>query len=146
MPFKLVTIFQSGSVEDNTDARLRCGHLDDLGKDLLLKMAAVEEEQRPTLLAHVNELLGSTYTCMDYIPDVKAGIEKSAGIAIVIHGGELHFKVREDAPPNTQRFTGGVFKHTMPPNSIAVMTGAFHKTYDTTFVPGGVFLFHVHSS
>lgn len=96
------------------------------------------------LLEYVNEHLGATYNGvlinkyedgMDYISDhsdAESGLDKSAGVAIITHGGErtMNFKVRKDAPPNSQRFASGAFKHEMKHQSIMVMAGpGFQRTF-----------------
>ena len=65
--------------------------------------------------------------------DAESALDESVGVAIITFGGEgttMHFKVRNDAPANCQRFAGGTFKHEMKHNSIVLMSGpGFHKTY-----------------
>ena len=191
MVLSLVTAFHSGSADHQTDARLRIGELDDLGKDMLEKAVAEIQgklqrnppilvfnklcrqrrsvgffadpaktfgyfyskscalSQAPgpavqALLEYVNGHLGAEYNGvlvnkyedgMDYIsdhPDAEAGLDKSAGVAIITHGGErtMNFKVRKDAPPNSQRFASGAFKHEMKHQSIVVMSGqGFQRTF-----------------
>jgi hypothetical protein len=191
MTLSLVTAFHSGSADKQTDARLRIGELDDLGKGLLEKAVAECEgnlERNPpilvfnklcrqrrsvgffadpaktfgyfyskscalsqapgpavqALLEYVNEHLGAEYNGVlankyedgqDYISDhsdAEAGLDKQAGVVIISHGGArtMNFKVRKDAPPNSQKFASGAFKHEMKHQSITVMAGpGFQKTY-----------------
>jgi alkylated DNA repair dioxygenase AlkB len=96
------------------------------------------------LLVYVNERLGARYNGvlvnkyedgLDYISDhsdAESGLDKSAGVAIISHGGArtMNFKLRKDAPPNSQKFAGGGYKQETKHNSIVVMEGpGFQRTF-----------------
>lgn len=96
------------------------------------------------LLKYVNWHLGAEFNGVlvnkyedgqDYISDhsdSESGLDKSAGVAIITYGGQrtMNFKLRKDAPQNSQTFKDGVFKQETKNNSIIVMGGpGFQRTY-----------------
>jgi len=150
-PIKLVTKFESGP-----NAKFRKGILDNYGANLL-RLAVEECDDKLTKLARhqhgpavnalidyinadrkskFNGVLVNKYNDgFDYISphSDKYGLDKEAGVVILSYGATrtMTFELRSNAPPNSQRLSGELFKNLpLEHNSISIMEGyMFHKTY-----------------